>query len=90
MGKAKYIAQQWIDIFEDYNFTEIQCYRREDADCLYNGKDYLDWLDENDRLILVKELGFSCMEDYYDGDECVHCSAKEYCRLYSENAEEEV
>lgn len=89
-GKAKYIAQQWIDGFEDYNFTEIICYRKKDADGFYNGKDCLDWLNDNDRLILVKEFGFACHEDYYEEDDCVHCSAKEYCRLYAENAEEEV
>ena len=40
------------------------------------------WLNEDIRLILVKEYGWSCLE--YDDIYCEHCIARNYCDVVAE------
>lgn len=82
-GKAKSIALQH-DLLDDefITFIDIDCWRRKEADQFYTGKQYLDWLCDEDRLLMVKELGFTCVEEFYQERECACCAAKKYCSLY--------
>lgn len=42
---------------------------------------------QKDRLALVKERGFSCVDDCF-GEFCEDCLSKEYCNRYDEYIEE--
>ena len=81
-NKAKALAK-YCDGFEDTEYIDIDIRRVPKADKLYKGQFGLDWYNDEDRIFLVKELGFGCV-DYFDADECVDCSAKEYCEEYKD------
>jgi hypothetical protein len=85
-GKARAIAQ-YTDACEDVDFCDIEVHRLPNMDKHYkNGKKEMDWLNPQDRIILVKECGFQCESVNYA--ECEECSAKEFCDLYSDYMEE--
>lgn len=52
-GKAKAIAIT-TDAFNDYEFTEISARRVPELDKYYRGLDEMDWLDDADRIALVR------------------------------------
>lgn len=81
-GKAKSIALRCGLFAEDMEFIDIPCYRRKKGDQFYNGKSYLDWDNDEDRLLMVKEFGFTCSEEWYLEKECYYCVAKKFCSLY--------
>lgn len=84
-GKARSLALR-TDCCEDCDFCDIQVTRQPKADKYYKeGKTELDWYNPKERIIFVKELGFSC----YDIDlrVCEGCSAKEYCNAYKDEKE---
>ena len=85
-GKARSIAR-YTNACEDCGFCDIEVHRKPNMDKYYkDGKMELDWEIPQDRIALVKELGFQCAEiEYADCDEC---SAKGYCDLYKDYAEE--
>ena len=79
-GKAKNFALS-LDCFEDNSFIELKAYRCPKADKYYRkGKTHLSWAIPKDRLILVKEFNFVCI-DTPEEDECNKCIAKKYCLL---------
>ena len=81
-GKAKVLAK-YTDACEDCAFVDIEVRRVPQVDKYYeDGKTELDWCNPQDRLILVKELDFSC--ESVEMEKCEECSAKEYCISYSE------
>ena len=91
-GKARALALH-TDTCEDLDFCEISVTRLPKADKYYKeGKWELDWFNQKERVIFVKELGFNCNDvDLYV---CEGCSAKEYCDAYKdekawENEEDE-
>jgi len=88
-GKAKSVAVRCGLFAEDIDFINISCYRNKHGDQFYNGKSYLSWENDEDRLLLVKEFDFACSEDYYEEKECPYCVAKKYCPLYERLKEEE-
>ena len=79
-GKAKAIAMD-SDCLEGIEWVNIRVKREPMADFLYNGYSEIDWDDDGTRLILVRDMGWSCLEA---GDECNRCVAKEYCRIPEE------
>lgn len=83
-GKARSIALH-TDACIDAEFTDIEVWRLPKADSQYNGRSEMDWFNPKDRLFLVSECGFSCVEDYND---CKNCSAKEQCYKYQEYIED--
>ena len=88
-GKARALAQH-TDCCEDLRFTDIEVYRKPQADKYYKeGKWHLDWCDPQDRIVLVKECGFVCTWEVFDIEECPYCSAKEYCDQYKDYIESE-
>lgn len=85
-SKAKTIAL-YRDGFEDSEYTDLRARRIESLDKYYKqGKDYLDWYIDEDKLALVKDAGFSCYDPY--PDECKSCIAREYCEYMQEQEEE--
>lgn len=82
-GKAKSIALQ-TDTFCDGDFCDLKVYRNPVIDKYYkDGKPRMDWDNQKDRLALVKECGFSCIDDCF-GEFCEDCLSKEYCDRYDE------
>lgn len=89
-GKAKSIAWRYDLLNDAYiDFMDIYCHRRKNGDQFYTGKPYLDWLCDEDRLVMVKEFGLTCGEEFYQESECSCCVAKEFCSLYKEMKERE-
>lgn len=87
-GKARSMALA-TDCCEDAKFTDIEVHRQPQIDKYYkDGKYEMNWNNPNDRLVLVKECGFYCSDDYRD--DCENCSAKEYCEDYQHYLESEV
>lgn len=82
-GKARYLAQH-TDNCEDLDFIDIEVKRLPNADCLYRaGKVEIDWYNENDRFILIKDCNFQC-ENVDSEDYCRSCPANNDCIAYSE------
>lgn len=85
-GKAKSIALQ-TDTFCYCNFCDLDVHREYNIDKYYtDGKRYMDWDNQKDRLALVKECGFSCVDDCF-GEFCEDCLSKEYCDRYDKYLE---
>lgn len=88
-GKDKALAQA-TECCEDVSFLDIEAHRFPIADKFYTpGATQLYWDDPQDRLTLVKELGFTCDYDAFSLGECVLCSAKEHCSRYRDWKKEE-
>ena len=69
----------------DARFCDIEVSRMPQADQYYkDGKWELDWENPADRIVLVKECGFTCDYDYFDHEDCAVCPAKEYCDQYQD------
>ena len=82
-GKAKSIALQ-TDTFSECDFCDLEVCRARNIDKYYtNGKRRMDWNNQKDRLALVKEYGFSCIDECF-GEFCEDCLSKEYCDRYDE------
>ena len=86
-GQAKSLATH-TDIVDFADFVDIEAHRLPKADKYYKeGKWHLDWIDPQDRIVLVNECGFRC--EYVEPYMCKDCSAKEYCEDYQEYLAEE-
>lgn len=81
-GKARSLAMH-TDCCEDMDFCAIEVRRAPAADMCYRAGTWeMDWYDSDDRLVMVRDLGFTC--EYKEPEECAWCPAKEYCDLYNE------
>lgn len=81
-GKARSLAMA-TDACEDADFCDIEVSRKPSMDKYYKkGKKEMDWYDDADRLALVKECGFRCVD--IDIEDCEDCPAKEFCEIYEE------
>lgn len=78
-NKAKMIAL-YDDVCSDTPYIRIKCSRLKSADKYYRGNSRMDWNDDDDRVALVKDFNFSCV-DYDNRKYCnpEHCSAYQYC-----------
>lgn len=86
-GKARVEAMA-TDACEDACFLDIEVTRMQNFDKYYeDGKREMKWYDDADRLALVKEGGFYCVDMYME--ECEDCPAKEYCDRYQDYLTEE-
>lgn len=81
-GKARaYTANS--DYFDSYEFTEIRVNRCKALDQFYNGRKEMDWLDDNDRVAMVRYANFECScEVWHPECEYGECPAKEWCARY--------
>ena len=82
-GKAKSIALR-TDTFSEGDFCDLEVCRAPNIDRYYaDEKRFMDWGNQEDRLALVKECGFSCVDDCF-GEFCEDCLSKDYCYRYDE------
>ena len=97
-SKARYIAYGFCDdVFDGayYNFKDfLDCTtvrREKDMDGFYRGKDILDWYDSEDRIALVKTLGWHCFDYGCNAEDygCRNCAALQYCDFGKELLEED-
>ena len=85
-GKAKSMALT-TDTFSECDFCNLKVCRVRNIDKYYtNGKRCMDWDNQQDRLALVKECGFSCSDECF-GEFCEDCLSKDYCDRYDEYIE---
>lgn len=84
-NQARYIALS-TDTCDGGAYCDIVAHRLPIADLQYKGRTEMDWLDPEDRLFLVKECDFRCIDPEFD--KCESCIAKEYCGEYEYLAEE--
>lgn len=82
-NEAKVLALS-TDACEDARYIDIRAERLRGADCLYKGSFEVDWYDEDTRLTLVRDFGWSCFEPSW---ECDGCLAKKYCRWHEEEVQ---
>lgn len=69
------------DNFEDLEFTDIRVHRIKDLDGMEKAEPIDNpWLNDDIRLILVKEYDWACMEPEYS--DCDSCVAKQYCHYF--------
>lgn len=78
--QAKTIAQT-CDCCEDAQYIDIRVRRMPEADKLYKGLSEIDWYDEETRVALVRDFGWSCFDPSW---ECDDCPAKPYCHWHEE------
>ena len=81
-GKAKAIAIH-KNACEDSYYTDIRTKRIPDLDKYYRGLDEMDWFDDADRIALVRDAGYSCDPECWEGEDCTRCPAKMSCKAIS-------
>lgn len=81
-GKARQIAMH-DDTFEECEWTELRVRRFKEYDQYYEGKETADfWMDEEHRVRLVRDFGWSCIEVFERY--CEDCPAKQWCDHWRE------
>lgn len=84
-GKARVVALG-TDACSEAEFCDIEVRRIPSVDKYYKeGKEELDWFDEDDRIILVKECNFRC--EVIELYRCEDCPAKQNCDGYKDKLE---
>ena len=68
------------DACEDAEYIDIRVKRYPLMDALYKGSSEVDWCDPEQRIALVKEYGWECLEPEYE--DCEDCPAREWCGAY--------
>lgn len=85
-NKAKYLATQYDETLHEYNYVEVRAIRIPQLDKYAGNKPYvMDFENDKDRLIMVRDAGFGCLEPDYD--DCEKCVAKNYCDEYQNHLE---
>lgn len=81
-NKAKYLAVQ----YQGYSYDEMRAVRMPQLDRYAGDKPYvMDFETDEDRLIMVRDAGLSCIEPEYE--DCEKCVAKDYCGEYQDYLE---
>lgn len=81
-NKAKVIAIS-CDCCEDAKYIDIRAYRVPELDNMYKGKSEIDWYDDETRLLLVRDFGWSCIDTSW---ECDECKCKKYCSWFEDSS----
>lgn len=67
--------------YDNSRYIDMRVYRIQRMDKYYRrGKKIMDFSDPTDRLALVKDADFWCLE--HTPETCAECSAKEYCYVW--------
>lgn len=83
-GRAKSIALL-TDTCDGAEFCSIEASRMPQMDKYYvNGKQEMGWEIPDDRVALVRDGGFYCV----DREDCLQCTATQYCGRYTSSEEE--
>ena len=80
------LAAMACDCCEDAMYTDIRVRRLPEADALYKGTVEINWYDQETRVALVRDFGWSCWETSWD---CDTCEAKPYCHWHEEDGDHE-
>lgn len=83
--KAK-LAALASDCCDGADYIDIRVSRMPKADSLYKGRSEVDWDDQETRVALVRDFGWSCLETSW---ECDTCEAKPYCHWHEGDGGEE-
>lgn len=75
------VAATACDCCEDARYIDIRVRRFPEADKMYKGFPEIDWNDPDIRVVMVRDLEWSCYEPSW---ECDTCAAKPYCRWHQE------
>ena len=88
-GQAKAYAAQ-SDAFDEYGFTDIRVNRRKELDSFYKGKREMDWMNDEDRVAMVRYANYECSCEVLH-PECEHgeCPAQEWCGRYERMGDNE-
>lgn len=82
-NKAKYLAVQYDEGLQDYGYDEVRAIRMPQLDKYADHNPYvMDFDIDEDRLIMVRDAGFRCIEPEYE--DCEKCVAKDYCEVYKD------
>ena len=85
-NKAKYLATQYDEGLQDYRYDEMRATRMPQLDkCAGDSPYVMDFAIDEDRLIMVRDAGFTCLEPEYE--DCEKCVAKDYCEVYEDYLE---
>lgn len=88
-GKAKAYAAS-NEAFDEYDFTDIRVNRRKELDCFYKGKREMDWLDDDDRIAMVRYANYECSSEiWHPGCERGECPAQQWCGRYERMRDDE-
>lgn len=81
-GKARAYAAH-SEMFEYYDFTEIRVNRCKALDKFYKGKPEMDWMNDSDRVAMVRYANYECSIEVWE-PECEHgeCPAQQWCGRY--------
>lgn len=81
-GQAKAYAAN-SDMFDEYTFTEIRVNRCKALDSFYKGKPEMDWMNDDDRVAMVRYANYECSYEVWH-PECEHgeCPAQQWCGRY--------
>lgn len=87
-GKAISIAMG-LDNFMDSSFMDLKAIRTPGYDQYYKpNKKYMDWSNDEDKIILVKN-GCHCLPEYVDIEQdCLLCCAKDFCDYFQDYLDE--
>ena len=91
-GKAKAICYQ-SDNFDDVEWTDLWAKRVPALDDAYRGYKEMDWLDDTDRLRMVRDADFECSSEVdIDRESCKQCPGFQWCGRVEDwrDSEEEV
>jgi hypothetical protein len=81
-GKAHNLARD-TDCCEDAEWCDIRVTRIPEMDKMWKpGKKEMNWWDPDDRIALVKECGWYCLD--VDREYCGKCPAAEWCDDYQD------
>lgn len=83
-GKAKKYCVDHEDVIGEVEFIKVYVRRAKEMDKYYTGKCGMDWHDEDDRIAMVKEMGFYCDDEGFDPTECKTCTANKFCSKYQD------
>ena len=87
-GQAKAYAAN-SDEFDEYDFTEIRVNRRKALDRFYKGKRVMDWMDDADRVAMVRYANFECSGEVWHPEcEKGECPAQQWCGRYEREQDE--
>lgn len=89
-AKSYLVNSNDFNEYGEFAYTDIRVRREPKMDKYYRGKAELDWDNAEDRIALVKELGWYCVDETFAFSNCETCPAKEFCDRYEEWLDSEV
>lgn len=81
-GQAKAYARD-SEAFDSFEFVDMRVNRCKELDSCYRGNREMDWLDDDDRVAMVKYANYECScEVWHPECEYGECPAQHWCGRY--------